>query len=109
MLVILGDRIVLLARELTKVHEELVKGPISRILLKNEEPRGEYTVVVSPAETPELDLPAPTSSELTLEFGRLIENREIGRREAIQRLATKYGLKARAVYSLIEEGLNSGR
>ena len=46
---ILGDRDVALAKEMTKVFEEVRRGPISGILatLNDERVRGEYTVVVS--------------------------------------------------------------
>jgi len=45
---ILGDREVSVSRELTKLHEETVRGRASEVLetLKTRPPRGEYTVVV---------------------------------------------------------------
>ena len=41
-----GDCQVVIAREMTKVHEELVRGPISTVLPRLEHPRGEFTVIV---------------------------------------------------------------
>ena len=41
-----GDCQVVVARELTKVHEELVRGPISEVLHTATVPRGEFTVIV---------------------------------------------------------------
>ena len=38
------------------------------------------------------------------EFGQLIEIDGVGRRAAIKQLALKYGLSARAVYTLVEKG-----
>jgi len=48
---ILGDREVSVSRELTKLHEETVRGRASEVLetLKTKPPRGEYTVVVGGA------------------------------------------------------------
>lgn len=45
---ILGDREIALAKEMTKVYEDVGRGPISRILslLKDTEIRGEYTIIV---------------------------------------------------------------
>src|SRR3954469_12519312 len=43
--VTVGDRPILLARELTKLHEQLVRGPISKVLEELGAPRGEFTVV----------------------------------------------------------------
>ena len=41
-----GDRAIVVARELTKVHEELVRGPISVVLLGPYRATGELTIVV---------------------------------------------------------------
>jgi len=47
---ILGEREIVLSRELTKVHEEILSGPISELIqdLSNREPKGEYTLMLSP-------------------------------------------------------------
>lgn len=49
---ILGDRQVVVARELTKKFEEIVRGPLSSVLklLSSKPPRGEYVLVLSGAE-----------------------------------------------------------
>lgn len=44
---VLGDRQVALARELTKVHEEIWRGSASEALLYFKEPRGEFVLVVA--------------------------------------------------------------
>src|SRR4029079_19401932 len=43
----IGDSTISIARELTKSHEQLVRGPISRVLESALEPRGEFTVVAN--------------------------------------------------------------
>lgn len=49
---ILGDRAIVVGRELTKLFEEIVRGTISsvRATLASRPPRGEYTLVVAGAE-----------------------------------------------------------
>jgi 16S rRNA (cytidine1402-2'-O)-methyltransferase len=49
---ILGNREVSVSREMTKLHEETVRGPVSEVLMtiKSKTPRGEYTVVMRGAE-----------------------------------------------------------
>lgn len=46
MLEILGDRKVVLSRELTKIHEEFIRGKISEVLKIVENPKGEFVIVV---------------------------------------------------------------
>ena len=45
---VMGDRLVSVSRELTKLHEETVRGTVSEVLarLKEKKTRGEYTVVL---------------------------------------------------------------
>jgi len=90
-----GDRRIVIARELTKIHEQLVNGPITTVLNRLGEPRGEYTVVVDIGETPEsfpLEPPARSDS----------------RRQAMALLAKAHGLSANQLYAAIEEAKKSG-
>ena len=47
---VLGEREAVLARELTKVYEEILAGPVSGLIrqLADREPKGEYTLMLSP-------------------------------------------------------------
>jgi 16S rRNA (cytidine1402-2'-O)-methyltransferase len=100
---VLGDRPALVGRELTKVHETLVRGPISSILASLGEPRGEFTVVIGPP-TPVADGPGglPDGESLLAEFYHLTETANLGRREAVARLAERYVKPVREVYATIE-------
>lgn len=101
---ILGDRLVALGRELTKVHEDLAVRPISEHLRMMVEPRGEYTVVVAPADPANQEHEAlPDAAALASEFGQLSNNPGSSRRDAIKTLAHKYHVTTREVYRLIEE------
>jgi 16S rRNA (cytidine1402-2'-O)-methyltransferase len=46
MLSLLGDRSIAIARELTKLHEEIWRGPISGGIQHFREPRGEFVLIV---------------------------------------------------------------
>ncbi len=58
---ILGDRAVVIGRELTKLHEEIVRGRVAevRAQLEGKPTRGEYTVLVAGSEAEETDSPSP--------------------------------------------------
>ena len=103
MLATLGDRQVAVARELTKIHEELVVRPISAHLAALHEARGEYTVVVGPSQTPPGAGIEPSMDDLRAEFERMTKGTDVSRRAAIRELASKYQLPAREVYSRLEK------
>ncbi len=50
------QRQIVLARELTKLYEEIRRGPVAEIAqaISGEEPRGEFTLVLNPASQPAL-------------------------------------------------------
>jgi len=103
--IILVDRPIVVARELTKVHQELIRGSFSEVLGALSTPRGEFTVVVGPRmkEASEAQ-PLPEPARLVIEFCRLTENEGLSRRQAITRLAKNYQRPAREVYAALEEG-----
>jgi len=98
----LGDREASVGRELTKLHEEVLRGPLSAVLAQLGDPRGEFTVVVSgvPA-APEDEKLQVSDNQLLTDFGRLTEN-GMGRREAISELALRHRLRSREVFAAID-------
>jgi 16S rRNA (cytidine1402-2'-O)-methyltransferase len=107
-----GDREVLVGRELTKVHEELVRGPISAILSAGLTARGEFTVVIGVGHTTKnasslADLPE-TMTSLAREFGLMTADKRRTRRQVLSALARKYGLTTREAYQAVEDAKKSG-
>jgi 16S rRNA (cytidine1402-2'-O)-methyltransferase len=103
MLEILGDRVILVARELTKAHEQLVVRPISEVLAGELVERGEFTIVVSVNQPINPAITAPSAAEMAREFGVLTNNEAMARRQALKVLAIRYNMPARAVFGLLEE------
>ena len=98
-----GNRRVAVCREMTKLHENYVVGPIPEVAARLPEPRGEYTIVLeAAAPTRNAQAGNPPATVVWDEFCQLIENGGLERRAAIRRLAAKYGLTSRSVYSIIE-------
>ena len=101
MLEVLGDRNVVVAREVTKVHEEFIRGSISSVLeqLKGRTIRGEITLIV---DKPLPELPAPVAADsLKQEFERLLTE-GMERREAMKQMARRHGLSKSEVYRQLE-------
>ena len=107
MLTALGDRLVALGRELTKIHEQLVVRPISGHLKELTEERGEFTLVVAGAPEPTSHQEVPRPEQVGREFGELTNNQALSRRSAIRTLATKYGVSSREVFALLERAKTS--
>jgi 16S rRNA (cytidine1402-2'-O)-methyltransferase len=47
---VLGNRNITLAREITKIHEEYIRGNILEIINVHEEPKGEYVIIIEGAK-----------------------------------------------------------
>jgi 16S rRNA (cytidine1402-2'-O)-methyltransferase len=100
-----GDCEVVLARELTKAHEELVRGPISQAFGRVSAVKGEFTVVANIGESTKLAQPEPN---VTIDFGELTKIDGITKRRAIGQLAKRYGLPPNEVYAMLEAAKKSG-
>jgi 16S rRNA (cytidine1402-2'-O)-methyltransferase len=96
-LVELGDRRAAVARELTKLHEEVVRGRISEVLasLLDREPRGELVVVIEGAEAV-----APDLDELVEEARGLVAD-GMRKREAAAAVARRGGGSANEIYGAL--------
>jgi len=61
----LGNRPLLVAREITKIHQEFLRGTAPDLAERLNNPRGEFTIVVGPSEKLSKSVPAlPTHDEL---------------------------------------------
>jgi 16S rRNA (cytidine1402-2'-O)-methyltransferase len=107
-----GDIPVLVGRELTKAHEELVRGPISAVLASGFNVKGEFTVVVDVGhitESPRADSdPVDRRASMVREFGLMTIDKGVTRRQTISALAQKHGLTAREAYQAVEDSKKSG-
>ena len=102
----LGTRPIVVARELTKVHQQFLRGSTDSVAQQLGTPRGEFTVVIGPV--PEAEETAGASdAEVILEFGRTIELPNSTRRKAITEVARRCGRSARDVYATLERHKNS--
>jgi 16S rRNA (cytidine1402-2'-O)-methyltransferase len=97
-----GDREVALARELTKVHEEVLRGTPASLLARLPEPRGEITVLVAPPSPQVPPATVPTDEAISRAFAELTTTSGTGRRGAISALARRYGIPSKEVYAAIE-------
>ncbi|MEO8382275.1 MAG: 16S rRNA (cytidine(1402)-2'-O)-methyltransferase [Acidobacteriota bacterium] len=97
---VLGDTEVTVAREMTKMHEELLHGRVSEVLAQlrsRERVYGEITVVLAaPARAAAAVLP----EDIRTEFERLRAG-GMRRNDAVKAVAEKFGLRKNDVYRLL--------
>ena len=100
---LVGNRQVSIARELTKTHEEFVRGPINEVLERLTSALGEFTVVIDMGPAPDV-MPAepPTDAIIMHEYGRMTSTGGLSRRRVINHLARVYGIAPNKVYETIE-------
>ena len=104
MLELLGDRPIIVARELTKIHESLVEQPMSAWVDAHSDAtteKGEFVIIVPALPVgQETRLEAPNDAAILNELGDLTNNAGMKPRAAAKALAEKYQMTADAIYAL---------
>jgi 16S rRNA (cytidine1402-2'-O)-methyltransferase len=95
----LGERMVVLARELTKVHETVSRGWITELLEGALEDRGEYVILVSDQRRESQLARDPVGDdELRDRFGSMTKTGACSARDAVAALADEYQVPKQRVY-----------
>ena len=97
-LVELGDRHVAVCRELTKLHEEVVRGRTSEVLarLADSEPKGEVVVVLEGAPDEEV-----VEMDVLVDEARRLVHDGMRKREAASAVARRNKASANAIYEAL--------
>lgn len=101
----LGDRRIAVARELTKLHEDVVRGTVSQILAAVEDTttRGEVVVVVEGAAEPEV-----MELEALVREAQLLVDSGTRRRDAARSVARERGGSANEIYEALLRSKTDG-
>lgn len=102
---VLGDRSLAVARELTKLHEDVIRGTPATLVKHFEEhaPRGEFVIVgAGAAEDAETSQPLADSETLVQAYLRL-QTEGLDRKEAMKAVAERFGVSKRDVYQAVLE------
>ena len=94
---ILGDRNIVLAREITKIHEEFLRGTVSEIIEKYTEPKGEFVILVEKSnnENEEKDFLINLSLE---EHYKFYEKQGFEKKEIIKKIAKDRNKNKNEIY-----------
>jgi 16S rRNA (cytidine1402-2'-O)-methyltransferase len=107
---ILGDRPACLAREVTKLHEEFLRGKLSEIAASLEErpARGEITLLIG-ADASEARSHADSTLSLAARVEELMHQARLDRKDALKLAAKERGLTRRAAYAQIVDAQPDGK
>ncbi len=100
----LGNRPAVIARELTKLHEEFIRGRLDELVarLGSKTPKGEITLLIGPPD--EVDdraaaqAASATKQSLTQRVDQLMREEEIDHKAALKLAARERGLSKREAY-----------
>lgn len=96
---VLGNRPAAVARELTKLHEEILRGSLSELhaRLRAKPPRGEITLLIGPASetSPQVAASAASVGERLAEIRR---ETGVDEKAALKQVARERGITKRAAY-----------
>ena len=99
MLEILGDRNIVLARELTKIHEEFVRGKISTILEQIVDIKGEFVIIVEGNSVSKKDIELDNLNEQTLEeHYEFYEKQGLDKKEIVKKIAKDRNTNKNDIY-----------
>lgn len=99
MLEVLGNREIVVARELTKINEEYIRGTISEILsLESEGLKGEMVIIVSGSKEM-----ATIDDEHILERVGYLLNKGISKKDVIEIVSEELGINKNYIYKLVHK------
>jgi len=106
-----GKRPIMIGRELTKRHQELIWGSAGELSGRLSDTKGELTIVVGPSITADLlndqiDMGGALTMAVAM-FGQLTNSGRT-RRQAMSEAAKAFSLPVRTVYAAVEDAKKSG-
>ena len=102
---VFGGRECVIAREITKLHEEFVRAPLSEIEISAGQARGEIVLLIGPAVDRPVEQPEHTAAHSIFEqVQELIRSEELDQKDALKRVARARGIsKSEAYRRMLQE------
>ena len=95
----IGDRNICLAREITKIHEEHIRGKISEMLEKINEPKGEYVLILEGNNKSEKEEKREILNEMSLEeHFEYYKKQGFDKKEIIKKIAKDRNTNKNEIY-----------
>ncbi len=94
---VLGDREIVVARELTKVFEEIKRGKISEFIAGKTKLKGEITIIIQGGQKAPVTL---TDEEIINKLKSFSKNKQLSMRDAVAEVVSQTGISKKKVYDL---------
>jgi 16S rRNA (cytidine1402-2'-O)-methyltransferase len=97
---ILGNRPAVVAREVTKVYEEFLRGHLEQLLadVRKKAPRGEITLLIGPADGAAVHAATLATVPLARRVEEVMKERHVDSKAALKAVARERGLTRREAY-----------
>lgn len=96
---VLGDRNIVLARELTKIHEEFIRDKVSNILSNINEIKGEFVILIEGNSVSRKDVELNDLNEMTLEeHYKYYEKQSFEKKDIIKKIAKDRNVNKNEIY-----------
>lgn len=99
--VILENRKIVIARELTKIHEEFIRGTTLEILDRYKEPKGEHIILIEASKIKEETEEEKNIKEMSLEeHYKYYEEQGFSKNEIVKKIAKDKNVSKNEIYQL---------
>lgn len=99
LLEVLGDRKIVLVKEITKIHETFIRDNVSNILNNIENIKGEFVILVEGSDVSKKDVELDNLNNLTLEeHYEMYEKQGLDKKEIIKKIAKDRGVNKNEIY-----------
>lgn len=99
MLEVLGDRKIVLVRELTKIHEEFIRGSLSTVFEQIVNCKGEFVIILEGNSISKKDEEIKNLNNLSLdEHYNFYKNQGFDKKEIIKRISKDRGIEKNIIY-----------
>lgn len=96
---VLGDRKIVLARELTKIHEEFIRDNVSNILARIDEIKGEFVILIEGSSVSKKDIETDNINNLSLdEHYNMYEAHGLSKKDIIKKIAKDRNVNKNEIY-----------
>ena len=98
---VLENRKIVIARELTKIHEEFIRGTVSEILQEYKQPKGEHIIIIEGSSIKNEDKELEKLNEMSVEeHYKFYEKKGLEKNEIIKKIAKDRKVNKNEIYKL---------